>query len=221
MRLPLSPDLRQMLLGRRYVAKGRGPVRRYLLLHGSGFMVLLPDRQLVRFGRSLARDARRITDHDLKLLLDYEWRSGLTAAWLIGMDRRTRFRDQLGGMLMESQGSYAADGYCFALARFGADEDAAILSAYLGRYFARPYHDHHQTDAMGALLHLDAQRGTDHAARFLVPDGPWARSPMRDGDPAEQKLYMDERCAFADACMSGRPKQWLPRRRRFMDHVWG
>ncbi|MEU6729075.1 DUF6000 family protein [Nonomuraea wenchangensis] len=219
MRLPLPPDVREMLVVRRYVATGRGSVRRYLRLLGGGFIVLLSDRQVVRFGRSLARDARRISDHDLKLLLDNEWRSRLTAAWLIGMDRRTRFRDQLGEMLIESQGSYAADGYCFALARFGEDDDAAILSTYLDRYLVQPDCDYDQADAIGALLYLDDQRGTNHAARFLVPDGPWARSAMRDRDLAEQKQYIDELCAFADACMSGRPEQWLPRRQRFVERV--
>ncbi|MFG1945769.1 DUF6000 family protein [Nonomuraea sp. NPDC048826] len=212
-RLPVT--LREMLVMRRHVTTGR----RYLMLLG-GFMVQMPDRQVVRFGKALARDARRISDDDLRLMLDGEWRSRLTAAWLIGLDRRTRFREQLGTRLLDSEFVYAGAGYCFALARFGEAEDAAILAGYLDRYLPQVDCDYDQTSAIGALLYLDERHGTDRAARFLVPGGLWQWSVMRDKDPADEKRYMDELCAFADACMSGRLKEWLPRRRRFVDETW-
>ncbi|MEU7899989.1 DUF6000 family protein [Nonomuraea sp. NPDC049152] len=211
--LPTLSELRQIAVARRYVSAGRGEVRRYLQLMGA-FMEL-PDRQLVRFGRSLARHARRITDDDLEMLLAFDWRSRLTAAWLIGLDRRTQFRERLGTLLLESEMVYAGGGYCFALARFAEDSDAAILIAYLDRYLPRLdcYYDQH--DAMGALLRLDERLGTDHAARFLVPDGLWERSAMREQDPHEQKLFMAEMCAFAESCMTGTVNEWLPRERLF------
>lgn len=217
MRLPLTTDLREALTVRRYVAKGRGPVRRYLML-GGGFLVMLSDRQVVRFGRSLARDARRITDRDLEFLLGFEWRSSFTAAWLVGLGQRTHFRDRLGELLMQGRSSHSGAGYCFALARFGEDDDAEILTAYLDRYLSQPDCEDAQASAIGALLHLDDRRGTDHAARFLGEL--WAGSAVREQDPIEQKQYMDELCAFADSCMTGRLKEWLPRRRRFVDQFW-
>ncbi|MER7506223.1 DUF6000 family protein [Nonomuraea pusilla] len=217
--LPLPPDPKRALMVRRYVTPGRGDVRRYLKLMSGGFMVL-PDKELVRFARSLARDARRISDGDLDLLLAGEWRSRLTAAWLIGLDRRTRFRERLGRLLLDSDLVYAGDAYCFALARFGEDQDVEILTAYLERYLPRLDCSYDQNSAIGALLHLDERGGTGHAARFLVPGGLWERSAMHEIDPYEEKQYMDERCAFADACMSGAVEQWLPRGRRFAEQRW-
>jgi hypothetical protein len=188
---------------------------RYLRLMG-GFMIL-PDRQLVRFGRSLARAARRISDEDLEALLSFEWRSRLTAAWLIGLDRRTQFRERLGQMLLASETVYAGDGYCFALARFGEERDAELLVAYLDHYLPRLDCEYDQDDAMGALLHLDEHLGTNHAATFLVSGGLWEASAMHARDPARAAAWTEEICVFADACMSGTLAQWLPRRRAFME----
>lgn len=208
-------ELRQIAVVRRYVSARTGEFPRYW--HLMGAFMLLPDRQLIRFGRSLARHARKITDDDLEMMLAFEWRSRLTAAWLIGLDRRTQFRERLGTLLLESEMVYAGGAYCFALARFAEDSDAAILTAYLDRYLPRLdcYYDQH--DAVGALLHLDERLGTDHAARFLVPDGLWEQSAMREQDPHEHKLLIAEMCAFAESCMTGTVHEWLPRGRQFWD----
>lgn len=50
------------------------------------------------------------------------------------MDRRTQSREQLGELLVHSELVYAGQGYCFALARFGEERDAEILTAYLDRW---------------------------------------------------------------------------------------
>ncbi|MEV4890619.1 DUF6000 family protein [Nonomuraea sp. NPDC055795] len=55
-----------------------------------GGFLYLPHREAVQFGRALARDARRITDPELELLLSVEWRTRLTAAWLIGWTAEPR-----------------------------------------------------------------------------------------------------------------------------------
>lgn len=60
-----------------------------------------PDRDQLEAG--LARDAREITDADLCKLLQLDWRPRLTAAWLIALDRRTRFRDQLAELLFADE----------------------------------------------------------------------------------------------------------------------
>jgi hypothetical protein len=116
-------------------------------------------------------------------------------------------------MLLESELVYAGQGYCFALARFAEDSDATTLTAYLERYLPRLDCHYDQHYAVGALLHLDEQRGTDHAARFLGAGGLWERSTMREVGPAEYKLEMDEWCAFADNCMANTVDQWLSQRR--------
>ncbi|MFF2194186.1 DUF6000 family protein [Streptomyces sp. NPDC058157] len=160
-----------------------------------------------RFARALIEDATAITDPELEALLDHGWRQRLTAAWLIGVDRRTSFRERLAGLLLDSETCYAGAGYCFALARFGTDADAGILAAYLDRYLPRTDLVYDQPEALGALLRLDARLGGDRAARFTGTDGLWerwvrARSYPVDhpyANPGELRRWMDRECDFVDA----------------------
>ncbi|GHG88612.1 DUF6000 family protein [Streptomyces glebosus] len=55
---------------------------------------------------------------------------GLTAAWLIRVDRRESFRKRIGDLLQASEVCYSSGAYCFALARFGSHADAEILTVY-------------------------------------------------------------------------------------------
>lgn len=109
-----------------------------------------------RFARHLIDDAATTTDAELEALLGYEWRSRLTAAWLIGVGRRTTFRERIGDLLLASEFCYSGHGYCFALARFGTHADAEILTAYLDHYLPRTDLRYDQPAALGALFHLDA-----------------------------------------------------------------
>ncbi|WP_067185565.1 DUF6000 family protein [Microtetraspora niveoalba] len=197
MRLPTPDDPEMMAVVDQYLM----PRERYLkLLHGN--FLAMPERKRSRFGRELSASAHQISDQELSLLLDGEWRSRLTAAWLIGIDRRTQFRSRLHGMLLDSELVYSGQGYCFAFARFADEPAAASLVAYLDRYLPDPTCHYNQDWAMGALLHLDERLRTDHAARFLAPHGLWARSAMRGRDPMELKEEMDRRCSFAEAITS-------------------
>ncbi|MEW1773844.1 DUF6000 family protein [Streptomyces sp. NPDC086777] len=67
----------------------------------------------------------------------YEWRSRLTAAWLIGVDRRASFRERLGDFLLAGEVCQSGSAFCFALARLGTHADAEILTARLDHYFPR------------------------------------------------------------------------------------
>ncbi|MGH3188393.1 MAG: DUF6000 family protein [Streptosporangiaceae bacterium] len=148
----------------------------------------------------MGRDAQQITDRELGTLLESEWRSRLTAAWLIGLDRRTRFRDRLGEMLLGSELVYAGQGYCLALALFETGADADILCAYLDKHLPhnRAYD---QNWAIGALLCLDERLGSNRAERFLAPGGLWESSVANRHDPAEQQRFVADLCAFADECV--------------------
>jgi hypothetical protein len=126
-----------------------------------------------RFLHALAHDARQITNRDPVTLLESEWRSRITAAWLIAANRRESFRDCLGELLLASRLVYCGQGYCIALARLGTPADAEILAAYLGRYLRRPECRYDQPWALGALMHLDQQLGTDYTAELITPNGLW------------------------------------------------
>ncbi|MEU1723339.1 DUF6000 family protein [Nonomuraea sp. NPDC005692] len=177
---------------------------RYLeLLHGN--FLALPHRKRVEFLRALGRDARQITDVELEVMLapgDFAgWRERLTAAWLIGLDRRTRFRGVLADLLLESDLVYAGQGYSFAITRFGQSQDADILTAYLDRYLPQRDCYYDQNWVLGGLLHLDEALGTDRAGKFLIPGGLWSRSSFSHENPGDCHRRIAELLRFADRVM--------------------
>jgi Family of unknown function (DUF6000) len=172
MRFPRADDVELITTIHRYVTAGEGDVKRYIQLLGGNFMRMGEPERAV-FLHDLLNAAHEITDKELGVLLESEWRSRLTAAWLIGVDRREHFRDQLAELLLASELVFSGEGYCVALARFGTGKDAGILAAYLDRYLARPECVYNQDWALGALLHIDRTHGTDHAEMYLAPGGPW------------------------------------------------
>lgn len=190
---------------KRYVTRKDSDHPRYLELNSYRF--LRPGwRHSKRFTRRLIGDAATITDAELVALLGFEWRARLTAAWLIGVDRREAFRERIGNLLLDSEVCYSGRGYCFALARLGTHADAEILTAYLDRYLPRADLRYDQPDALGALLRLDVRLGTHHTDRFTQPDGLWDRwvqalvrlSDQPGHSPDEQRRWTDLQCDFAD-----------------------
>ncbi|GLV79928.1 DUF6000 family protein [Streptomyces hygroscopicus] len=197
MRYPTEDDPELMEAIRRYVTSGESADRRYLKLLGGQFAQHDgPDK--AAFLRALVEDAHQITDHELGVLLDCEWRSRITAAWLIGISRRDQFRERLGTMLLASELVYAGQSYCFALARLGAEQDAEILTSYLDHYLPRDDCQYDQPWALGALLHIDELQGANHASRFLQPDGLWQHWAKGRFDAAVQKKRIDELSSYVD-----------------------
>lgn len=203
---PVADDDFEEMVCRYVVAASDSSIRdRYGdLLHGN--FVRLPGTERSRFLRGLGRDARQVTDADLELLLDPldgipGWRERITAAWLIGLSRRTRFREVLGRLLLDSDLVYAGQGYCFALARFGQPQDADILTAYLDRYLPQRNCHYDQDWALGGLLHLDADLGTGYAEEYLVHGGLWGRSSFSGTEPAECLHQMTTLIGLADEAM--------------------
>lgn len=200
MRLPTPEDAELTAAIRRYVTPGIGGLRRYLkLLHGN--FLVLDEGKRRRFLKQLASSARQISDRELATLLDSEWRSRLTAAWLIGVNRREQFRDRIGELLLASEVCYAGQGYCLALARFATPADASLLATYLDSYLPQPDKRYDQDWALGALLHIDAVLDTDHAARFLTGGGLWHQWRRTEATPAELRTLIDQLCSAADEGM--------------------
>ncbi|MFE4634937.1 DUF6000 family protein [Streptomyces sp. NPDC056773] len=148
----------------KYVTRTYGGLPRYLVLN-SGHFLSPRWRHTTRFTRHLIA-AATITDAELQALLGYEWRARLTAAWLIGVGRRDRFRTRIADLLLASEVCYSGTAYCFALARFGTHADAEILTAYLDHYLPRTDLHYDQPAALGALL-----RTGRRTVRCEVPDG--------------------------------------------------
>ncbi|MGW0667156.1 DUF6000 family protein [Streptomyces sp. NPDC002746] len=129
------------------------------------------------FLRELIADSGRADDEEFTALLGIsaDWRERLVAAWMAGIDGRTRQRQRIGELLIDSSQTFAGQGYCFALACLATQADARILSDYLDTYLPRQDLTYDQDWAMGALLDIDTRLGSDHAGRFTAPDGLWWR----------------------------------------------
>ncbi|OLZ64081.1 hypothetical protein AV521_36710 [Streptomyces sp. IMTB 2501] len=178
------------------------PDRRYLKLGGS--LLRMSEHERAHFTRKLGEAASEISPRELGILLDGGWRERKTAAWLIAVAGRTEFRKRLGELLLASEGPYAGQAYCVALATFGTPSDADLLVAYLDRYLLRPDLCYDQTAALGTLLLLDARLGAGRAAaRFLTPGGLWQQwidgPPSKDyGTPDSHREFVARLCAFVD-----------------------
>ncbi len=161
------------------------------LLHGN-FAALAGGPEGEVFLRDLVEDARRITDDELEALFEADWRPRITAAWLIGVDRRTEWRERVRELFLESKLVFAGQGYCFALARFGTIADAEILVSYLDRYLAQPKLRYDQEWALAALHHIDADLRTAYTSRYLRPGGRWETwSAANSTDLPFQKSWFD------------------------------
>ncbi|MFD4538389.1 DUF6000 family protein [Streptomyces bauhiniae] len=182
---------------RRYVTPGR----RYLRLGGS--LLGMSGRDRAKLLHELGQAAGQIGPGELDTLLNGGWRERKTAAWLVAVAGRSAFRDRLGELLLASEGPYAGQAYCVALAGFGTCADADLLVAYLDRYLRRPDLYYDQTAALGALLLLDAKLGADYTARFLAPHGLWQQwidgppGKVRE-DPDHYRRFIGDLCAFTD-----------------------
>ncbi|KZB84241.1 DUF6000 family protein [Amycolatopsis regifaucium] len=165
------------------------------LLHGNfASMMSAPEREV--FLRELAEDARRVTDDELEALFEADWRPRLTAAWLVGVDRRAAWRDRIREPFLASDFVFAGQGYCFALARFGTFADAELLVSYLDHYLARPELRYDQEWALAALHHIDADLRTAYTSRYLRPGGLWESwSAANSTDLPFHKMWFDLLCS--------------------------
>jgi hypothetical protein len=128
---------------------------------------------------SRVREALVVVDHSvIERLLeingpDSSWRDWLTGGWFTGLKRWKQYADRVGEILLKSQTPYAAQGACFALARF--DDDAAIkyLTAYLDHYLLDTDLSYDQNWAMSALIWIDRSQSSKYSDAYLKPGGPW------------------------------------------------
>ena len=126
----------------------------YMALLGTGFMRSRSDDD--DLATRIAVAARAISDDDIETLLRMrEWRGRLTAAWFIGLTRRSGFVGEVAALLLSSETVYAGRGYCVALGLVGGKECAAHLRAYLRKYLPLNGRLFDQTWAFAALAHIE------------------------------------------------------------------
>ncbi len=119
-----------------------------------------------------------------RLLERPEWRARLAGAWYAGLRGWDQWADPLGALLLASETCYAGQGYAAAMACFASEVSATYLARYLDIWLPRTdcFYDQHW--AMPALLWVDRLRGTNQAAPYVEPGGPWDRwcaGRRRDG----------------------------------------
>ncbi|MFL7870918.1 MAG: DUF6000 family protein [Anaerolineales bacterium] len=106
-------------------------------------------------------------------LLSGGWREQLTGSWFCGLKGWSQFADTIGKKLVESKTTYAGQGYSFALACFANDKSVRYLTEYLNIYLLQTQLIYDQGWVMPALMWVDEQKGTNHAAQFIVSGGLW------------------------------------------------
>jgi hypothetical protein len=151
----------------------------------------------------LRRAGRRAPAADLLVMLDSGGRIRPVTAWLIAAGRRADLRPAIEQNLLADPPSWRALDCCLMLACLGTEEDARILVTYLNwALLLEPepegFFNQRQPEALGALMYLDEQLGTDHAQQFLAEDGLWQRWPgSTDVSPADCREAVEQDVVFA------------------------
>lgn len=128
---------------------------------------------MVSFGNDLAADSLAVSDEEITLLMGEGWRGRLTAAWLVGFSRRLQFAQVIRNLLQSAEDPYSGKGYCFALSRFGSEEDAHALESYLDVFLREPDMSSDCGWAMGALSVIDAKADSPYLYPLLKSRGLW------------------------------------------------
>jgi hypothetical protein len=130
------------------------------------------------FSLSLGKAGKEISDGDLTLLLEeQEWRGRLTAAWFIGLTQRAGFVDRIGQLLLESELTYAGQGYCAALGLIGGTSSEHHLQAYLKEYLPLNGRIYDQTWAIGAMVYIKGALPQEFLDPLLWIDGKMKLDP--------------------------------------------
>ena len=148
------------------------------LLHANFIRRTIDDSEIVR--SQIVAAASMISDDQIsKLLETCEWRGRLVAGWCIGLSGRTAFVDKIANLLIESQQTYAGQGYCVALGLIGNDRCRVHLQSYLNECLPLRGRIYDQLWAIGALAHIDGKLSEP----FLVPES-WT-SDRSELDPVK------------------------------------
>lgn len=165
------------------------------VLHGSHLGLQGDERE--EFVAAARRAVSEADEAGLRLLLwDGNWRPRLVAAWLAGIVQARRLTPLLAELLLESEVTYAGQGYCFALARFGTPEAALALDRYLERWLPQVECAYDQDWALAALFSIDEGRARKHLGAWAAFGDRWRMDGAGELDKARARLAAV--IAFAD-----------------------
>ncbi len=135
-------------------------------LHGN---FLGPDYEKIQpgFKAQLCEALDEITPEVVEeLLYDDNWRVFECGGWFAALKNWSEFDIQIGRTLVKRANICRLQG--LSMARFGTHYGAACLRGYLNATLRSQWSIGEEW-TVGALCHLDAKLGTQHAADYLVP----------------------------------------------------
>jgi hypothetical protein len=122
-----------------------------------------------------AKASEQITLDDIKKMLgDFNWRMRICGAYFAAIKNYKELDEIIGRHLVKSEVTYAADGYCLALATFDTEISRKYLKKYLDYYLDRKDLWFDQEDAFCALEYLDKDhvKGLQEKWSSFVSDKP-------------------------------------------------
>jgi len=150
------------------------PIYGHLMSHTKIFSKAIEEQ--TNFKEKVVGILSNSTDTILKeLLWDRNWRCSLVGSWLIFLNDKTEFINDIGKFLL--QGKAGVIGYCYTLAKFGTNECSVYLTNYLDKelHFDKFPTEGFQDVALYALIYIDKNKGTNFSKQFLDTNGLWTK----------------------------------------------
>jgi hypothetical protein len=101
------------------------------------------------------------------LLVDFNWRPRIVAAYFAAIEDLTELEEHIGRLFLRSDVCFAGAGYALALAMFNTPGSVAFLGKYLDHYLREKDLYFDQPSAMAALRFTDQVNGTSYFDEYL------------------------------------------------------
>lgn len=105
----------------------------YLGFLGANFIEYDND-MLQEFANAIDKTIPKCNIALIEELLQGDWRSRLVGSWFAGIHKYDQLVDNIGKLLLDSEFTYAGQGYCFAILCFKTNPAKDYLVKYLKKY---------------------------------------------------------------------------------------
>src|SRR5579863_1545390 len=130
------------------------------------------DNEIANIRARIATNAKMVSDGQIEeLLAEREWRGRLSAGWYVGLSKRIAFADRIAALLLDSELTYAGQGFCVALGLIGSDNCRRYLRAYLSKYLPLQGRFYDQQWAIGALAYIERTQPEEYLLPELWAEG--------------------------------------------------